>query len=127
MIWIALALALQAVAPSDDLELETCLRAQKSSDEPIGYITGCYRAALARAEAQLDVQFLAMIDRMRADGISIRDAEAARRGWVNFRTTWCRVEGVGDPDADARSLTNLQCRTELTQRFVARVASAYQR
>lgn len=131
MMAVALALALQApiaaVAPGDDPALETCLRAQQPADEPIKYITGCYRAALGRAEAQLEVQFAAMTGRMRADGVPIRDAVAARRQWLTFRTEWCRVEGVGDPDAEARALTDLQCRTELTQRFLARIASAYQR
>lgn len=124
--------AVQALAspepqPDNDAALQQCLREQKPEDSPVPYITGCYRAALANADAALKLAFADMTGRMRSDGLSVRGAVAARRNWVAFRESWCKVEGTGDPDAEARSLTDLQCRTELTQRYLSRVGSAYQR
>lgn len=113
--------------PVEDPSLESCLRAQQPADEPVAYITGCYRSALDRAEASLEDRFSAMIARMRQDGVPTRSALSARRAWIEFRNDWCRVEGAGDPDAEARALTDLQCRTEVTQRYLSRVSSAYQR
>lgn len=127
--FVTLLLLLAAPAASlnaDDPALEQCLR-QPTGDDPLPQIRQCYQDAFTRAGAEVEQRFAGMLERMRADGVPTREATAARQSWLQFRDRWCRVEGVGDPDPAARSLTELQCRTELTQRFLARVRSAYQR
>lgn len=119
--------ATPAVQVAPDAPLETCLAAQKPEDDAESYVTACYQASFDRANAALTAGFEALALRLAKDKLSASDVRDAQDHWLAYRDAWCRIEKAGEPDVPSRPLTELQCRTEISLRLLARMRNAWQR